>query len=347
MSGQKQLVTVTGATGFIAKHIVLALLNGGYRVRGTSRSNARQDEMRHALAPRVGEGVDLERDFALVTADLLAEEGWSDALDGAGALMHTASPFPASSPRNEDELIKPAVEGTQRVLAAAASAGVKRVVLTSSAAAVYYGHPDLDLFDESIWTNLDGPGVSAYTKSKTLAERAAWTLAEERGMELSVINPTLVLGPVLDGHYGTSARIVQSLLSGRLPAVPRLSFGVVDARDIADMHVRALETPNSIGKRYLGVTSVEWMQDLAEMLKEAYPNARVPRLGLPDWVIRAGGLVSKDMGSLVPDLGRKVSMKNAAGEALLGRPFRDARTATVDMAESLVVLGDIKGLQSR
>lgn len=346
MAVEKPLVTVTGATGFIAKHLVLALLNSGYRVRGTSRSARRAGEMVSALTSGIEQGVDLSSDFELVSADLESDEGWAAAFEGAEAVLHTASPFPATTPRDEQALIRPAVEGTRRVLSAAANAGVRRAVVTSSAAAVYYGHPHRDVFDESVWTDLEGPGVSAYTKSKTLAEQSAWAIAEEKGLALSVINPTLVLGPVLDRNYGTSARIVESLMTGRMPAIPNLSFGVVDVRDVADLHVRALETSESVGKRYLGVTSVEWIGDLAVMLRETYPTARVPRMRLPDWVIRAGGLVNKDMKSLVPDLGRKVAMQNGAGEALLGRPFRDARTATLDMAQSLVTQGAIKRLQS-
>lgn len=347
MAEQKQLITVSGATGFVAKHLVLALLNQGYRVRGTSRSAARADELRAALAGHVGADVDVGRDVELVGADLMSERGWEAALDGAAALMHTASPFPAATPRNENELIGPAVSGTKTVLGAAEKAGVKRVILTSSAAAVYYGHPERNEFDESVWTDLDGPGVTAYTKSKTLAERAAWAAADARGLELTAINPTLVLGPVLDRHYGTSARIVESLMTGRLPAIPRISFGLVDVRDIADMHVRALETPQSIGQRYLGVASVEWMGEVASILRGAYPTARVPRMRLPDLILRAAGLVNKDAAALAADLGRKVDMHNGAGEELLGRPFRNAKTAVLDMAESLVAQGTVKSKRSR
>lgn len=346
MTSDKPLVLVSGATGFIAKHVVLALLNAGYRVRGTSRSASRVGELRAAFLGRLDQGVDLDQDFELVAADLTSDVGWETAFQGVSALVHTASPFPATSPRNEDDLIVPAVDGTMRVLRAAAAGGVERIVLTSSAAAIAYGQPDVNAYDESVWTDVSGPGVSAYTKSKTLAERAAWAFAEKEALALSVINPTLVLGPVLDRHYGTSARILESLLNGSLPAVPELSFGVVDVRDIAEMHLKALQNPESIGKRHLGVTSVEWMRDIAAMLGEAYPQARVPKRRLPSWVVRAAGLVNKDMRSLAPDLGRKVEMRNAAGQALLGRPFRDARTATLDMAESLVAQGAVKGVSN-
>lgn len=335
---KKPIIVVTGATGFIAKHVVLALLQAGYKVRGSSRAAGRIEELRTALTPRLGEEIDLDEDLVLSEADLTRPGGWQWIMAGADALIHTASPFPERTPRDADLLIRPAVAGTQTVLGAAAEAGLARVVLTSSAAAIGYGHPQRTRFDESVWSNLDGPGVGAYTRSKTLAERAAWALAAERDLKLTAINPTLVLGPALDRHYGTSVKIVESLLSGRIPALPRLQFGVVDVRDVADLHVAALRNDESAGKRYLGVAGMAEMAEVAAILRAAYPEARVARRMLPDFVLKAAAFIDRDAAQLAVDLGRRIEMDNGAGRALLGRDFRSAEDAVLASAQSLYAL---------
>ena len=252
-------VLVTGASGFIAKHIVLELLNADYRVVGSLRTEPRRDEVRDAVRPHLASAADLDQRLRFVTLDLGKDDGWLDAMSGVDVLMHTASPLPMAQPRDENELVRPAVDGTLRALRAAHAAGIRRVVLTSSSAAVtnVAGNVDTKKFDESDWSDPSGPGITPYTKSKTLAERAAWDFVESQapGMELTTINPCLVLGTPLDDHYGTSLRIVERLLRGRDPMLPKVGIGVVDVVDVARMHVRAITAPGTAGQRIIAPPS--------------------------------------------------------------------------------------------
>ena len=249
MSGE--LVLVTGGSGFIGAHCILQILNAGYRVRTTIRSLTREPEVRAMLAAG---GAKTGAALSFAAADLMADAGWPESVGGCDFVLHVASPFPAGAPRHEDELIIPAREGALRVLRAARDAGVRRVVLTSSFAAIGYGQKITDQpFSEENWTDPDGGHVTAYVKSKTLAERAAWDfIAREGGaLELSVVNPVGVLGPVLGPDLSTSIQLVKRLLDGSIQGCPRLSFGIVDARDVADLHLRAMTNPAAKGERFL------------------------------------------------------------------------------------------------
>lgn len=243
-----ELVLLTGVSGFIAKHVALKLLNAGYTVRGTLRRMDRSDEVRAALAPYLTEHAG---ELTFVQADLESDAGWADALQGITALVHTASPFPCAQPKDAATVIRPAVEGTERVLKAAAVAGVTRVVLTSSTVAVLNEAKPDTLQDEADWCDIHLPTTTPYAKSKTLAERAAWEIAKARGLRLSTINPGLVFGPPLDEHYGTSLALVERILKGRDPMLPPTGLPVVDVRDVAEMHLRALQRPETEGRRYI------------------------------------------------------------------------------------------------
>jgi nucleoside-diphosphate-sugar epimerase len=245
------LVLVTGGSGFIGGHCILQLLAQGHQVRTTVRNLAREPEVR-ALLKRAGAEGDDRLTFA--AADLERDAGWPEAAAGCDFVLHVASPFPQTVPKNEDELIVPAREGALRVLKAARAAGVKRVVLTSSFAAIGYGHkPQTAPFDETSWTDVSGDGVAPYAKSKTLAERAAWDFVDkEGGPELSVVNPVGVFGPVLGPDTSTSILVVQRLMDGALPGLPQMSFGVVDVRDVADLHLRAMTDPRAKGRAVFG-----------------------------------------------------------------------------------------------
>lgn len=247
-----ELVLVTGATGFLGQHCILQLLAAGYEVRGTVRSLQREADVRTAL--RRG-GADAAK-LSLVEADLTADAGWAEAVRNCTYVLHVASPFPLVQPDDEDDLIRPAREGALRVLKAAAEAGVKRTVLTSSVAAVSAGHDKSGgrVFDESDWSDLEKPNVSAYEKSKTLAERAAWDFIatpDARGMELAVINPGAVLGPALSADTSSSLEIVRQLMSRALPACPHIGFPIVDVRDVASAHLAAMTRPDAAGKRFI------------------------------------------------------------------------------------------------
>src|SRR3984957_13385100 len=261
-------VLVTGGSGFIGSHAIVQLLAAGYQVRTTVRDLKRESDVRAML--RNG-GVEPDERLSVVTANLTSDAGWTEAVAGCEYVLHLASPLPPAVPKHEDELIVPARDGALRVLRAARDAGVKRVVLTSSFAALGYGHkPQSAPFDETNWTHLDGDDVAPYTKSKTLAERAAWDFIakEGGGLELSVVNPVGVFGPVLGADYSTSILLVQRMMDGALPGCPQLYFGAVDVRDVADLHIRVMTHPLAKGERFLAVAGdFLSMQGMAKVLK--------------------------------------------------------------------------------
>ena len=343
MSGE--LVLVTGGSGFIAQHCMLKLFEAGYRVRATVRSLAREAEVRATLKAA---GADIGDRLAFFAADLTADAGWAEAVAGCDFVLHVASPFPLTVPRHEDELIVPAREGALRVLRAARGAGVRRVVQTSSFAAVGYGHPQMDRpFNEHDWTKVDGDGLTAYAKSKTLAERAAWDfMAREGGdMELAVVNPVGVFGPILGADFSTSIEIVKRMMDGALPALPRITFGVVDVRDVADLHLKAMTDPDAAGERFLAVAGdFLSMRDIALILKRRLGESakRVPTRQLPDWLLRIVALVDKSVGQIVPELGKAKNATNEKARRMLGWSPRSAEDAVVATAESLARLGLLK-----
>ncbi|MFZ5783763.1 MAG: SDR family oxidoreductase [Pseudomonadota bacterium] len=335
-------VLVTGGSGFVAGYCILGLLAAGHEVRATVRSLHREEGVRRLLkeggaAPRDG--------LSFVAADLQQDRGWPEAAAGCEYVLHVASPFPATVPRREEELIAPARDGTLRVLRAARDAGVRRVVLTSSFAAIGYGPaPSGRPFDETDWTDPARREVSAYVKSKTLAERAAWDfLAGEGGrMELAVINPVAVLGPVLGPDYSASILLVKKLLTGAVPGCPRLRFGVVDVRDVAALHLLAMTHPAAAGERFLAVADeFVWMVDVAHMLRRRLGSKarRVPMRHLPNWAVRVAALVDPTVRQIVPELGRAKNATSGKARRMLGWLPRSAEEAVVATAESLLRLG--------
>jgi nucleoside-diphosphate-sugar epimerase len=323
----------------VGAHCIVSLLAAGYRVRTTVRSLAREADVRAMLKTA---GAMAGEALSFASADLTADAGWPEAVAGCDFVLHVASPFPPGAPRHEDEIIVPAREGALRVLRAARDAKVKRVVLTSSFAAIGYGHePTSRPFDENDWTDLSGP-LGAYAKSKTLAERAAWDFVRERGPELAVVNPVGILGPVLGPDLSTSILIVQRLMDGAMPGCPRLSFGLVDVRDVADLHLRAMIHPAAKGERFLAVAgSFVSIQEIAQVLKARLGDAarRVPTRMLPNWLVRLVGLFDPAVATIVPELGK---LKNATSEKarrVLGWQPRSSEEAIVATAESLMRLG--------
>lgn len=336
-----QTVLVTGASGFIAKHIVRHLLERGYRVRASVRSLARSGEVSAAVTRGLVEPVAPER-LAFVEIDLESDGGWAKALAGTDALIHTASPFPLAQPRNPDDVIRPAVDGTMRALRAARTAGVRRVVMTSSVVAVTRTALPAGRvrYDERDWSDVDG-AISPYGKSKTLAEKAAWDFAagEGSGLELTTINPGFVLGPPLDSRFGTSIGVVKRMLSGKDPAVPRVGYPIVDVRDIAAMHIRALEIPEAIGKRILGASEFLWFADMAKVLKETFPDRKIATRVAPDLLMRVIGLFDKSVGTILPELGEHTEVDNRRACEILGMDFIPARQSVVEAARFLVERG--------
>ncbi|HXC94476.1 MAG TPA: aldehyde reductase [Edaphobacter sp.] len=337
-----ELVLVTGGSGFIGAHCILALLNAGYRVRTTVRSLKREGDVRAML--KVG-GVDAGERLSVVEADLTSDAGWPAAVAGCSFVLHVASPLPPSVPKDENELIVPAREGALRVLRAARDARVKRVVQTSSFGAIGYGHKEQEApFDETDWTDLSGNDLIAYTKSKTLAERAAWDFIEKEGgeLELSTVNPVGVFGPVLSGDYSASILMVQRLMDGALPGCPKLHFGVVDVRDVADLHLRAMTQPAAKGERFLAVADdFLTMQQIAMVLKSRMGEAakRVPTRELPNWMVKLASLKDPAVKLIIPELGKKKNATNAKAVRMLGWLPRSREDALAATAESLVRLG--------
>jgi dihydroflavonol-4-reductase len=330
-------VLVTGGSGFVGAHTIGALLADGHRVRTTVRNLNREPDVRAMVKEAGAEPADR---LTFHPANLESDSGWSDAVLGCEFVLHLASPFPATAPKDEDELIVPARDGALRVLRAARAAGVRRVVLTSSFAAIGYGHPPRATpFDETTWTNLDA-NVSAYVRSKTLAERAAWDFVatEGRDLELSVVNPTGIFGPILGPDYASSIFLIKRLLDGGLPGCPKLYFGAVDVRDVADLHVRAMTNPAARGERFLAVAGdFLAVVEMARMLKRRLgPVAsRVPTRELPSFVVRLAALVKPEVRPLVPDLGKVKNATSAKARRLLGWAPRSAEDALVATAESL------------
>ena len=340
-----EFVLVTGGSGFIGIHCILQLLDAGYRVRTTVRSLKRESDVRAML--KVG-GADPGDRLSFVVADLISDAGWPEAVAGCDFVLHVASPLPPSLPKDENEIIVPAREGTLRVLRAARGAGVKRVVLTSSFAAIGYGHkPQNAPFTENDWTDPNGDGLMAYTKSKTLAERAAWDFMVREGgsLELSAVNPVGVFGPVLGPDYSASILLVQRLMDGALPGCPKLNFGVVDVRDVASLHLLAMTHPAAKGERFVATAGdFIWIREMAKILKDQMGAAakRVPTRELPNWLLRLASLKDPAIKLILPELGKVKNATNEKAKRLLGWNPRSNEEALVATAESLSRLGLLK-----
>lgn len=335
-----ELVLVTGGSGFIASHCILQLLNAGYRVRTTVRSLAREPDVRAMLKEGGAEPGDR---LSFVAADLSANGGWPDAVAGCTYVLHGASPTPSGTQTREEDWIRPAVDGVLRVLRASRDAGVKRVVLTSAFGAIGMGHkPQTRPFNETDWTDLDG-NVAPYQKSKTLSERAAWDFVarESGGIELSVVNPVAVFGPVLGPDYSHSVRLIQRLMNGS-PGCPKINSGFVDVRDVADLHLRAMTNPAAGGERFLAISGESmWMIDVAKVLRRRLSAAarKVPSRELPNWLVRVASFRDPAMRGILPMLGVTMNATSEKAMTLLGWRPRSNEEAIVATAESLMRLG--------
>jgi dihydroflavonol-4-reductase len=340
-------VLVTGGSGFIAIHCIVALLNAGYKVRTTVRTLHRSGEVLTMLT-RAGIE-DPAGKIAFFAADLTADAGWPEAVAGCRYVLHVASPFHLRKVTHEDELVIPAREGTLRALRAARDAGVERVVVTSSFAAIGYGHPAdrTEPFTEEDWTNIEGDDVSAYIKSKTVAERAAWDfLANEGGaLQLATVNPTGVFGPALGPKLSGSVEILQKMMNGEIPACPRIAFGIVDVRDVADLHLLAMTRPEANGQRFLAVSGPALpFIEVSHMLQKHLGPAgkRLPKHELPDALIKALVIFRSDLSETVPQLGKKRDATSAKAENRLGWRPRSIEEAVCSSADSLLALGLVK-----
>ncbi len=338
-------VLVTGGSGFLGSHVILRLLEAGHDVRATLRSLKREGDVRAML--KVGGSEPGER-LAFFAADLEGDAGWAEAVAGCDHVMHVASPFPAGVPKDENELIRPAREGALRVLRAARTAGVKRVVLTSSFAAVSYGTvPENGVFTEKDWTDTDAADAQPYMKSKTLAERAAWDFfgREGNGMELAVINPVGIFGPVLGPDVSTSIQLIRMMMNGAIPGAPRIHFGVVDVRDVADLHLTAMTDPSANGERFIAAAGKSMsIIEIARLLKARMGDRAggVPTRQFPDWLVRLFGLFNPAARAAVPQLGIVREASNRKAREMLGWTPRSNEEAILATAESLIRLKLVK-----
>ncbi|KAJ5220318.1 nucleoside-diphosphate-sugar epimerase [Penicillium chermesinum] len=335
----KELVLVTGGTGFLAAHCIIRCLAAGYRVRTTVRSLKRKDEVVNML--KAGKATNID-DVSYVEADLLKDDGWHEAVKDC---MYPAPP------KHDDELIVPARDGTLRVLRASRDAGVKRVVVTSSMAAVTGGNGSRDAsnpFTEDDWTDVDKPGVGAYEKSKTLAERAAWDFIKNEGgkLELSTVNPCTVLGPVLSKDSSTSIEIIIRLMNGAIPGCPNLNFTIVDVRDVADLHYLAMTNPKASGERFVcvGPPRGYWIYEMSRILREklGHKARRAPTRQLPDFLLRTISWFDSSVALVCPMLGLQHAASTKKAETLLGWAPRTVEESIVASAESLIEFGVVK-----
>lgn len=332
------VILVTGVSGFLAGHIALQLLEQGYHVRGSLRRLDRSECVRGQLGAHLGSEA-LAR-LTLVEADLDRDEGWSAAVDGCRYVIHTASPFPPGFPENEAALIQTAREGALRVLGAAQRANVERVVLTSSIAATNHGDGQAP-FTEENWTDPDGLRATPYYKSKTLTERAAWSFAKEVGLDLTVINPSMILGPLLGASVGTSVGLIHHLMTGKFEGTPRFGFSVVDVRDAAQAHILAMTNPAAKGQRFIVGGRFFWLKDLVAVLAGAFPDyiVHLPTGEVPDDVVRAMSQSNPDARSIVHELNRDLSVSAEKAQRMLNWRARPAEEAIRASAQSLIDLG--------
>lgn len=340
----KAKVLLTGISGFLGSHTAIQLLEKDYHVLGTLRDMKRAEEIRNIIGQNTTKIANLE--FA--EADLSHPEIWDKLTQDIDYVQHIASPFPREIPKDEDELILPARNGILAILKAAAKNKVKRVVLTSSSSAVLYGKPagqQSGTFDETVWTDATNKvDTTPYYRSKTIAEKAAWDfMAQDKsGLELVTVLPGAILGPVLERDFGTSANIVLKMLDGSMPALPRIGLDMVDVRSEADLLIRAMEMPQAAGQRYLGSAGFLSFHQIADILREKYPNRKIPSATLPHWLTHVLSWFDRALAPVLLDLGQERRIDNSKAKKMLQWQPIDNREAVLSCAASLITLGLIK-----
>lgn len=340
-------LVVTGITGFLGSHMALEALRRGHHVRGTLRRMERADHVQSVLERALGETAsDALSRLTFHEADLLSPDGWTDIVAGADAVLHVASPFPLGVPKQESDLVEPARKGVQHVFDACVQTGVTRLVQTSSTVAIMYGHGRGRMqFDERDWTDLGGGMISAYIKSKTLAELDVWMMAKQANeISVSTVNPGFILGPVLDPEdVGTSCDVILKMMKGDYPGVPKLGYPTVDVRDVVDLHFHVLEDDDAAGERYAAAAGTLPFRDLASALREAFPKEarKVGARELPNWFLRVFSLFEPTTRVVVPELGYMPEVAHEKATAQYGWTPRPAKEAAVASAQSLIDLGHI------
>lgn len=329
-------ILITGISGFLASHIAQQLLERGYTIRGTVR--------RITAAPQITDRLcrpssDDHSRLEFRQADLCHDDGWAEAIDGCDYVLHTASPFPAGLPNHESDLILPARDGTLRMLQAALKAKVKRVVLTSSIAATNHG-TGTPPFTEADWTDPYAARATPYYKAKTLAEQAAWAYADANGLDLTVINPGMIFGPLQSPNFGTSVGLLLQLMNGKFSRLPRFGFPVIDIRDVADAHIKAMVNPAASGQRFIVAGQFLWLKDISHILAKAFPDYahRLPTQEIPSWLVRVMATVSPMSRMIVHELGRDLSVDTSKARRVLDWTARSETEAICACVQSLIDL---------
>lgn len=341
----KETVLVTGGTGFVGVHCILQLLQKGYNVKTTVRNLKRKGEVIEMLK---NGGITSFDNLTFIAADLTKDDNWGEAVKGCTYVLHIASPIFLSIPKDENEMIRPAVDGALRVLKAARNAGVKRVVMTSNFGAVGYSHKDPNtIITENEWTDPNEKGLTAYNKSKVLAERAAWDFMKTEGgnLELTVINPMGIFGQSLSPVLSSGFELLKNIMDGSMKAIPNLTLGIVDVRDVADLHIRAMTNPEAKGQRFLALSGGTMsLPQIAQLLKKEMPeiSQNVSTKTLPDWLVRIAALFNEKAKAVAPMLGVNRNASNEKAKKILGWQPRTNEEAILAAAKSLVKFGNIK-----
>ncbi len=333
-----ETILVTGGTGFIGLHCLQQLLDKGYKVRTTIRSESRKQEVLEAMKKHSSNCENLE----FYIADLLKDDGWKEAVEGSKYVLHVASPFFLGEPENEDVFIKPAVEGTLRVLKACADADVQKVVLTSSFAAVGYGHPrEKEVYTEEDWSSVDGE-ISAYAKSKTLAEKAAWefveNLEESKKFDLTVINPVAVTGPMLTGDIGSSNDFLLKLISGSMPACPKIHMGYIDVRDVAKAHIFSMTEEKTNGERIIVSENEMFFAEVGKTLNEA-GFKKSPTKELPNFLVKIMSFFVGELKTLLSSLDRKGDIDKTKAQSFFNWEYISTEQSVTETAQQLQDMG--------
>ena len=329
-------ILVTGATGFVASHIIKQLLEQGYKVRGTVRSLANKEKYKflYELVPEKKDNIQF------VEASLLAPETWIEALEGIDYVMHVASPFPSTNPKDENEVIRPAVEGTLNVLKAAVEKGAKKVVITSSVASILAGN-ESKVSGPDDWS--DETKCIPYQKSKLRAEKAAWDFWSHNKdkIDVVVVNPGLILGPIYTVNGGTCEILISEMMTGKLPATPEVNFPVADVREVAECHIKAMFTPNNAGKRYICAWGSLWVREMANLLRDEFSKYgySVTKWNMGKWLMTFVGFFDKRISSIIPEAFAERKVDNQMSVKELGISYRDPRVTLTDMGYSLIKAG--------
>ncbi|MFV0561215.1 MAG: SDR family oxidoreductase [Enterococcus sp.] len=341
-NSSKGFVVVTGGSGFIASHIILQLLQQGYQVRTTVRSLKKIETIQENMK---NGGIKDLTNLTFIEADLGTDDHWNEAIRGADYVIHVASPTPTLNFKNEDEMIRPAIDGVLRVLRASRDAGVKRVVMTSAYGAIFAGHKNRKTpYTEEDWSDLSVKNVHPYQKSKTLSEKAAWEFIEKEGngLEFATVNPVGVMGPVLSADYSHSNIQVHDLLTGKTKAVPNVDSGYVDVRDVASLHLLAMTEPQAAGERFLATTGETYsMLEVANILREAFPAfaKKLPTKVIPDFVVKAAAVADPMLRMVALLVGEYAETSNEKAVTMLNWQPRSAKESIIATAQSMIDLG--------